>query len=188
MISQHRVNVTCASSHLTMEEAEANFGAVNHASVVLHVDAALLPATGWIVRRIPFYVLNRLQVLMRHFLQRSDDVGLWWRTETITQSGLLSLSLRDDCKRKSARRSFPMWGHVWNAGTVGSITPPHILSVGTFLGVTVHRMLMILLDFSCPSWGFFLRNSRLLHERQDNFTLQQTHFMLSSKHSSSLAD
>lgn len=36
----------------------------------------------------------------------------------------------------------------------------------TFLGVTVQRMLMILLDFSCPSCGFFFRNSLLLLGRQ----------------------
>lgn len=51
---------------------------------------------------------------------------------------------------------------------------PHNITWLTFLGVTVHRILMMLLDFSCPSWGFFLRNSRLLHERQDNFVLQHT--------------
>lgn len=44
----------------------------------------------------------------------------------------------------------------------------------TFLGVTVHRMLMMLLDFSCPSWGFFLRNRRLLHEREENHVLPHT--------------
>lgn len=37
----------------------------------------------------------------------------------------------------------------------------------TFRGVTVHRILMMLLDFSCPSWGFFLRNRRLLSKRKE---------------------
>lgn len=44
------------SAHLAVEEAETDFGAVNHPSVILHVDAALLPATGRVIgeRRIPF--------------------------------------------------------------------------------------------------------------------------------------
>ena len=37
-----------------------------------------------------------------------------------------------------------------------------VLVVPTLRGVTVHRMLMMLLDFSWPSWGCFLRNNRLL--------------------------
>ena len=44
----------------------------------------------------------------------------------------------------------------------------------TFLGVTVHRILMMLLDFSCPSWGFFLRNRRLLLKREENHVLALT--------------
>lgn len=43
-----------------------------------------------------------------------------------------------------------------------------ITEVLTFLGVTVQRMLIILLDFSCPSWGFFLRNRRLLLQRKES--------------------
>lgn len=37
----------------------------------------------------------------------------------------------------------------------------------TFLGVTVQRMLMMLLDFSCPSCGYFFRNKRLLLRKQE---------------------
>lgn len=81
--------VTQGSTHLTVEEAESNFGAVNHASVILHIDAALLPATGRIVGRIPLYVVYCLQIFMRHFLQEGDYVGLWWSTEIINQLGLL---------------------------------------------------------------------------------------------------
>ena len=59
------------SAHLAVEEAEANFGAVNHPSVILHVDAALLPAAGRVVgeRRIPLYVVYCLQIFRGHFLQ-----------------------------------------------------------------------------------------------------------------------
>lgn len=89
LIFQHKSRATSTSSHLAVEEAESNFGAVDHASVVLHVDAALLPAAGWIVGRIPLYVLYRLQIFMRHFLQGGDAVGLWRSTEIINQSGLL---------------------------------------------------------------------------------------------------
>lgn len=54
-----------------MKETETNFGAVNHSSVILHIDAALLPATGWVVGewRIPFYVVYLLQIFIVHFLQ-----------------------------------------------------------------------------------------------------------------------
>lgn len=72
-----------------MEEAESNFGAVNHASVILHVDAALLPAICWIVGRIPFYVLNRLQIFMGHFLSEGNDFGSWLRMKTINQLDVL---------------------------------------------------------------------------------------------------
>ena len=36
--------------------------------------------------------------------------------------------------------------------------------------MTVHRILMMLLDFSWPSWGCFLRNSRLLLGTEDERT------------------
>lgn len=58
----------CAT-HLAVQEAETNFGAVNHASIIFHIDAALLPAAGRVVRRIPFYVLYSLQIFRGHFLQ-----------------------------------------------------------------------------------------------------------------------
>lgn len=61
-------------NHLAVEEAEANFGAVNHAPIVLHIDAALLPATGRVVGWIPFYVLYRLQIFMGHFLPQNHNV------------------------------------------------------------------------------------------------------------------
>lgn len=71
------VNKLFTSNHLAVEEAEANFGAVNHAAVVLHVDAALLPAAGWVVGRIPLDVLYRLQIFMGHFLpQIHRDSGV----------------------------------------------------------------------------------------------------------------
>lgn len=69
---QHRVIKTLfCSTHLAVEEAETNFGAVNHPTIILHIDAALLPATGRIIGewRIPFYVLYRLQIFSGHFLQ-----------------------------------------------------------------------------------------------------------------------
>lgn len=70
MIFQHRViKKLFVFAHLAVQEAETNFGAVNHPSVVLHIDAALLPATGRVVGRIPLYVLYRLQIFMGHFLQ-----------------------------------------------------------------------------------------------------------------------
>lgn len=68
LVSRADVNKMFCPSHLAVEEAEANFGAVNHPPVVLHVDTALLPATGRVVGRIPFYVLYRLQIFMGHFL------------------------------------------------------------------------------------------------------------------------
>lgn len=68
------VNSLFCCNHLAVEEAEANFGAVNHAPIVLHVDAALLPATGRVVGWIPFYVLNRLQIFMGHFLPQNHNV------------------------------------------------------------------------------------------------------------------
>lgn len=62
------------SNHLAVEEAEANFGAVNHSPVVLHIDAALLPAAGRIIGWIPFYVLYRLQIFMGHFLPQCYNI------------------------------------------------------------------------------------------------------------------
>lgn len=59
------------SIHLAVQEAEPNFGAVNHPSEILHIDAALLPPTGRVIgeRRVPFNVLYCLQIFWRHFLQ-----------------------------------------------------------------------------------------------------------------------
>lgn len=59
-------------SHLAVEEAEANFGAVNHSPVVLHIDAALLPAAGRVIGWIPFDVLYHLQIFMGHFLLQNN--------------------------------------------------------------------------------------------------------------------
>lgn len=59
-----------------MEEAETNFGAVNHSPVVLHIDAALLPAAGRVIRWIPFYVLYGLQIFMGHFLPKYSSSGV----------------------------------------------------------------------------------------------------------------
>lgn len=60
-----------SSTNLALEEAKTDFGAVNHPSIVLHIDAALLPAADRVVRkgRVPFYVLDGLQIFMGHFLQ-----------------------------------------------------------------------------------------------------------------------
>lgn len=62
------VNKTFSCNHLAVEEAETNFGAVNHSPVVLHIDAALLPAAGGVIGWIPFYVLYHLQIFVGHFL------------------------------------------------------------------------------------------------------------------------
>ena len=53
------------ASYLAVQETEAHFGAVDHAAIVLHVDAALLPAAGGIVgeRRVPFDLIYQLEVL-----------------------------------------------------------------------------------------------------------------------------
>lgn len=58
-------------NHLAVEEAETNSGAVNHSPVVLHIDAALLPAAGRVIGRIPFYVFYCLQIFMGHFLAKT---------------------------------------------------------------------------------------------------------------------
>lgn len=58
-----------------MEEAETDFGAVNHSPVVLHIDAALLPAADWVIGWIPFYVLYRLQIFMGHFLSQCNNIS-----------------------------------------------------------------------------------------------------------------
>lgn len=68
------VNTLFCCNHLAVEEAEANFGAVNHAPIVLNVDAALLPAAGRVVGWIPFYVLYCLQIFMGHFLPQNHNV------------------------------------------------------------------------------------------------------------------
>lgn len=96
-------------------EPEADLGAVNHPSVVLHVDAAFLPAAGWVIRkrRIPFNVLYCLQIFGGEFLEAVvTTVRFRHCTRLVLFGGSESL---------------------------------------TFLGVTVHNMLMMLLDFSCPS-------------------------------------
>lgn len=51
-------------SHLAVQEAEANFRAVDHSAVVLYVDAALFPSANWVVgeRRVPFDILDRLEI------------------------------------------------------------------------------------------------------------------------------
>lgn len=71
LMFQHRVikKLFC-SSHLAVEEPETNFGAVNHPSVIPHIDAALLPAADWVIRKrgSPLNVLNCLQILVGHFL------------------------------------------------------------------------------------------------------------------------
>lgn len=47
-----------------MQEAKAHFGAVDQPAVVLYIDAALLPATGWVIgkRWVPFNVLYGLKI------------------------------------------------------------------------------------------------------------------------------
>lgn len=70
------VNQSFCSTHLAVEEAETNSGAVNHSAVVLHIDAALLPAAGRVVGWIPFYVLYRLQIFMGHFLPQCHNVNV----------------------------------------------------------------------------------------------------------------
>lgn len=42
---------------------------MNHAAVILHVDAALLPAVGQVVGWVPLDVLYRLQIFRVHSLQ-----------------------------------------------------------------------------------------------------------------------
>lgn len=68
---RHTQKKVLCCAHLTVEEAETNFGAVNHPSIILHIDAALLPAADRVVskRRIPFDVFYRLQIFRGHFLQ-----------------------------------------------------------------------------------------------------------------------
>lgn len=53
-------------SYLAVQEAEADFGAVDHSAIVLHINAAFLPSTSWVVgeRRVPFDVLNRLEIFV----------------------------------------------------------------------------------------------------------------------------
>lgn len=57
-------------SYLAVQESEAHFGAVDHAAVVLHINAALFPAADGVVWewRIPFYILYRLEVFRGHLL------------------------------------------------------------------------------------------------------------------------
>jgi len=53
-------------SYLAVQEAEAHFGAVDHSAIVLHINAAFLPSANWVVgeRRVPFDVLNRLEIFV----------------------------------------------------------------------------------------------------------------------------
>lgn len=115
---------------LAMQEAKLHFGTVDHPSIVLDVDAALLPASWWVIGEggVPFDVFNCLKILGWHLL--SKDVHGTFREN----SSMVVILINMLVERVSL----------------------------TFLGVTVHKMLMMLLDFTWPSWGFFLRNSRRL--------------------------
>lgn len=64
-----------AVSYLAVQEAEADFGAVDHSAIVLHINAALLPSTSWVIgeRGVPFDVLNRLEIFGGHFLCQHSD-------------------------------------------------------------------------------------------------------------------
>lgn len=134
----------CCSTHLALGETETHFGTVNHPSKVLHINTAFLPAAGRVVmeRRIPFYVLYGPQVFGGHFLQA-----------TTTSVKHISSKISESSKR-SLEIQIPGDHEV------------------TLKGVTVLRMFMMLLDFSCPSWGFFRRNRRLLL-RTERFNLLQ---------------
>lgn len=67
--------ILLCSAHLAVEEAETDFGAVNHTSVVLHIDAAFFPAICRVIGKwwVPFDVLYRLQIFVGHFLQSVNE-------------------------------------------------------------------------------------------------------------------
>lgn len=145
--------VLCCA-HLTVEEAETNFGAVNHPSIILHIDAALLPAADRVVRkrRIPFDVFYRLQIFRGHFLQP---------TSHNISSGMSAVK-QSDLNLKSERLAQGLKTTVLFGMQMNDVMFSELMEVRTFLGVTVQRIFMMLLDFSCPSWGLYLRNKRLL--------------------------
>lgn len=144
---QHRAIKLFCFTHLAMEETETNFRAVNHSSVILHIDAAFLPATGRVIRkgRIPFNVFYCLQIFRGQFLQPVMTV-VKFRHDTNKP-----VCQRDGIKNRTQVDTFTRVVLFGMQIIVMLSLLYKLMEFLTFLGVTVHNMLMMLLDFSCPS-------------------------------------